>query len=102
MKKISGAIHLIYPFIFSLVLAFCSPDSGIVYYKVTDGLVQPESPEESEFKRQVRQNRVDFDRNHVRKHTAHYIANRTEQTEAQDSVEKNDKVIMEPSMNKNV
>lgn len=62
------------------MLAICASDSGIVYYKVTDGLVQPESPEESEFKRIIRMNRVETERNHVRKHTAEYIAQINEQT----------------------
>lgn len=63
------------------MLAICASDSGIVYYKVTDGLVQPESPEETEFKQQIRMNKIELERNHLRKQTADYIANRTKQSD---------------------
>ena len=74
------------------MLAICASDSSIVYYRVTDGLVQPESPEETIVKQQIRMNRVDSERNHVRKHTADYIAERTKPTENDDKTEKSDTV----------
>lgn len=73
-----------------LVLAICASDSSIVYYRVTDGLVQPESPEETIVKQQIRTNRVDMERNHVRRHTADYIAERTKLTENDDRKDKQD------------
>ena len=63
------------------MLAICASDSSIVYYRVTDGLVHPESPEETVIKQQIRMNRVDSERNHVRKQTADYIAERTKPPE---------------------
>lgn len=71
-----------------LVMAICSGDSGIVYYKVTDGLIVPESPEESEFKRQIRMNRLETERNHVRKHTSDYIKERTRHNDNINTVNK--------------
>ena len=72
------------------MLAICASDSSIVYYRVTDGLVQPESPEETIVKQQIRMNRVDSERNHVRKHTADYIAERAKPAENDDRNEKQD------------
>ena len=72
------------------MLAICASDSSIVYYRVTDGLVQPESPEETIVKQQIRMNRVDSERNHVRNHTADYIAERTKPVENDDRNEKQD------------
>ena len=53
-------------FHFSRVLA--TSDSIIVSYRVTDRLVQPASTEETIIKKQIRMNRVDSERNQVRKH----------------------------------
>ena len=52
-------------FHFSHVLA--TSDSIIVSYRVSDRLVQPESTEETIIKKQIRMNRVDSERNQVRK-----------------------------------
>ena len=48
----------------------------------------PESPEESEFKRQIRMNRLETERNHVRKHTSDYITERTRHNDNINTVNK--------------
>ncbi|KAL3872457.1 hypothetical protein ACJMK2_040383 [Sinanodonta woodiana] len=61
-----------------LILAVCDTDSTMVFYKITDGLVPPESPEESEQKKGKQFKRMQVRRNHLSHQTQIYLETKVE------------------------
>ncbi|KAK3594716.1 hypothetical protein CHS0354_001540 [Potamilus streckersoni] len=66
-----------------LILAVCDTDSTMVFYKVTDGLVPPESPEESEQKKEKQSKKIKMRRNHLSHQTQLYLETNWKQNEKQ-------------------
>lgn len=66
----------------SIVMAICGGDSGVVYYKLTKGVVPPEPPELTEWKKYRREEMPDLKRHHVSEQTAMYINRKQSKTES--------------------
>lgn len=74
----------------SIILAICGGDSGTVYYRLTDGLVTPDPPELTEWKKYRREEMQDLKRHHISEQTAMYINRKqakisTEETQVNDN-----------------
>ncbi|XP_045200750.2 tRNA-splicing endonuclease subunit Sen15-like isoform X1 [Mercenaria mercenaria] len=73
----------------SVILAICGEDSGTVYYKLTDGLVPPDPPDLTDWKKYRREEIPDLKRHHVSDQTAMYINRKQAKTSNAETNEEN-------------
>lgn len=70
----------------SLILALCGDDSSTVYFKVTAGLVPPEHPQLTDWKKYRREEMPDLRRHHVTEQTNMYMQKLREGNAASSTV----------------